>query len=75
MIMSMKVFDRVKDEIAAHWNVDVLADEAGVAPATIYFWLSGKTKTPHLRTFIKVATAMGYRVDLVREKVRLRAVA
>lgn len=48
------------------FSVDALAQEAGVAPATIYFWLDGKTKHPRIDTVHKVATALGLDIRLYR---------
>lgn len=48
------------------FSVDALAHEAGVAPATIYFWLDGKTKRPRIDTVHKVATALGLDIRLYR---------
>lgn len=62
--------------------IEALAQEAGVAPATLYFWLDGKTKHPRIDTVHKVATALGLDVRLYRahrvtprpEQRRLRVV-
>lgn len=48
------------------FSVEALANEAGIAPATLYFWLDGKTKHPRIDTVHKVATALGLDVRLYR---------
>jgi len=64
------------------FSVDALANEAGVASATLYFWLDGKTRHPRIDTVYKVARALGMDVRLYRthkvtprpEQRRLRVV-
>lgn len=64
------------------FSIDALANEAGVAPATLYFWLDGKTKHPRIDTVHKVAAALGMNIRLYRthkvtprpEQRRLRVV-
>lgn len=48
------------------FSVDALAQEANVAPATLYFWMDGKTKHPRIDTVHKVATALGMDIRLYR---------
>lgn len=48
------------------WNFEALAEEAGVAEATLYFWLNGYVKHPRIDTISKVATALGFDVRLYR---------
>jgi len=72
--INMKAFEELKD-ILKNYNLETVADVAGVHFTTLYNWLSGKTKNPHLRTFIKVAKAMGFEVMLRREQVSMRRVA
>lgn len=53
---------------ASGFSIEALAHEAGVAPATIYFWLEGKTRTPRIDTVHKVAAALGLDIRLYRER-------
>ncbi len=48
------------------WNLEALAEEAGVADSTIYFWLNGYVKHPRIDTICKVAAALGFDVRLYR---------
>jgi DNA-binding phage protein len=48
------------------FSIEALAKESGVAPATLYFWLDGKTKHPRIDTVHKVATALGLDIRLYR---------
>jgi transcriptional regulator with XRE-family HTH domain len=50
------------------FSMESLAQEAGVAPATVYFWLSGCTKHPRIDTLYKIADALGY--DIVLRQMR-----
>ena len=70
----MEIFDQIRNEVA-EYHVGSLAKEAGIAPATLYFWLEGRTKSPHLRTILKVAHVLGYDLELVKRKTQLRKVA
>lgn len=58
-------FDRLKDVISGYCFV-WLANEADVCQATLYNWCGGKTKHPRFTTLVKVATALGYELTLVR---------
>lgn len=48
------------------FTVEALAEEAGVAPATLYFWLTGHVKKPRIDTVHKVAHALGFDLRLYR---------
>jgi DNA-binding phage protein len=50
------------------FTLDALAEEAGVAPATLYFWLNNFTKRPRIDTVCKVAHALGFDVRLQRTR-------
>lgn len=52
-----------------------IAEEAGVVCQTLHNWAYGETFNPHLNTIIKVSTAMGYQVSLVRKKTKLKQAA
>jgi len=69
----MRLFTDLKGELRG-WDIKSVAIEAEVAPATIYFWLCGKTKKPRLDTVARVANAIGFDLQLVRKKVQLRRV-
>ncbi len=68
-----RVFKELKDELAMY-DVQSVADLAGVHFTTLYNWLEGKTKSPHLRTFCSVANALDMTVALERTASRLRVV-
>ena len=55
-------------------NVQRIADEAGVAPATLYFWMDGTTYAPRISTLVPVARALGLELTW-RNARRLRRVA
>jgi len=70
----LTVFDDLKAELRG-WNTRSVAQTAGVATSTVYFWLEGKVKTPRLDTVVKVADAIGFELTLRRKGRALRAVA
>ena len=70
----MKIFNQVKRELRNYDILDV-AEQAGVHYTTLYHWLDGRTKTPHLRTFLKVAIVLGYEIQLARIQGQLRIAA
>ena len=49
-------------------NINVLADRADVSYSTIFNWVFGSTRNPHINTMIKVADALGYDIALRRKK-------
>lgn len=52
------------------FSMEALAKRAGIANATMYFWLAGHTKHPRIDTIHKVASALGFDIRLYRtEKV------
>ena len=67
-----RLFSDLKSELQG-WNIESVADAAEVAPATIYFWLDGRTKYPLLRTVAKVAEVLGYDIELVLKHKTARA--
>lgn len=71
----MHSFDQIKDHLWNRYKTDhmsVIADEAGVSVSTISNWMNEKTKTPRLDTFVKVANAIGYTVELKINSTRSR---
>ena len=70
------VFEDLKAQVRLY-DVRSLAQSAGVAPSTLYFWLTGRTKRPHLPTVVSVARAVGYALVLQpsADNRRLREVA
>lgn len=60
----MRVFNELRTLIF-EYNVEWLSANSGVTDATIYNWLSGKTKKPRMDTVTKVANAIGWDVQLV----------
>jgi len=69
---NLKLFAELKGDLQ-YWNVDWVAQEAGVATSTIYFWLEGRTMYPRLDTITKVARAIGYDIQLVKLPERPKA--
>lgn len=71
-----KMFKDLINHIPQHWEGQViLAHDAGVCPATLWSWVSGRTISPRINTMVKVATAIGYDIALVRPtKPNLRLV-
>ena len=61
----MKIYEDIKSELKGY-NIESVAENSGVAPATIYFWLNGTTKKPRLDTVVRVAKAIGYELQLVK---------
>lgn len=61
-------FERLCNVLRSSWDIHSVAAQADVAPATIYFWLDGTTKTPRIDTLSRVARVIGYRFKLVRAK-------
>lgn len=70
----MKIFNQLKD-ILQDYNLENVAYHSGVATSTLYKWMDGTTKTPHLRTFVTVAKAIGFEVHLVRGQQVLKVAA
>ena len=68
------LFGELKDELRKY-NIGWVSMKSKVAKATMYHWLEGKTKSPHLRTALAVANAIGFEIHLVKSKKRkLKAV-
>lgn len=61
----LAIFEELKD-ILYEYNSQSVAESAGVATSTIYFWLDGQTRKPRLDTIVKVAAAVGYELRLVK---------
>jgi len=59
-----EAFDDVLSELRK-WNIESVAEEAGLSPSTLYFWLSGQTKNPGKNNLINVAYVIGYKFALV----------
>lgn len=57
------------------YELKSVAQNAEVNLSTIYFWLDGTTRTPRLDTFIRVAEAIGYNVNLIVTKTKHLKVA
>jgi DNA-binding XRE family transcriptional regulator len=70
------MFKDLLRHIPHHWELQcILAHDAGVSPQTIWSWESGRTISPRINTMVKVATALGYDIALVRPtKPNLRLV-
>jgi transcriptional regulator with XRE-family HTH domain len=67
----LKVFEDLKGELRG-WNIESVAEEANLAPSTLYFWLDGKTRKPRLDTIIRAAEAIGFDVGLIKKQVNVR---
>jgi len=63
----IEIFEDLK-AIIADYNFDWLAETAGVSPQTLYYWVNGRTRKPRLDTITKVASAVGYKLKLVRRR-------
>ena len=61
----LPIFEELKDELQA-WNIESVAECAGVSNACIWYWLEGKVKKPRLDTIMKVADAIGFDLKLVK---------
>ena len=57
------VFVELKDVLHGY-NLESVADCAGVHLTTLYHWLEGRTHAPRISTLVKVADAVGYRIEL-----------
>ena len=62
-----KIFQQLKHELYK-WDVQSVAEDAGIAPATIYFWMNGTTNYPRLDTISRVADAIGFEIRMTRVK-------
>lgn len=71
--MNLESYHLFLDELRLY-NLGEVAEAAGVAPATLYFWLEGRY-LPRMSTVLKVAPVIGMRVDFVHDKARVRSVA
>lgn len=49
-----------------------IAAKAGCCPATLYFWMDGKVRTPRRDTLLEVASALGFELNWQRKKMLLR---
>lgn len=64
-----KMFKDLIRHIPKDWDgMANMAERAGVATVTLYNWKTGITTSPRISTLIKVATVVGYEVQLVRIK-------
>lgn len=68
------LFEDLKAELRLY-DVKDVAESAGVAPSTLYFWLADITKRPYLRTVMLVADAIGLDLKLERRSKRLQKAA
>lgn len=72
MQIEEKLFTQLKTELALY-DVASVAKAAGCSQATLYFWLDGTTKCPHLRTFCRVADALGLELSLAHRRAFAQA--
>ena len=61
----MPIFEELKEELQ-DWNIESVAECAGVSNACIWYWLEGKVKKPRLDTIMRVADAIGFDLKLVK---------
>ena len=61
----LPIFEELKEELQ-EWDVESVAECAGVSNACIWYWLEGKTKKPRLDTIMRVADAIGFDLKLVK---------
>ncbi len=57
------VFEELKD-LLAEYDLKSVSDTSGISLSTLYLWVDGKVRFPHLRTIVRVAEALGYEVVL-----------
>ena len=50
----------------AQWDIPSVAAAADVSDQTMYYWLSGKTRSPRMITVVKVSRVLGFELDLVK---------
>jgi transcriptional regulator with XRE-family HTH domain len=67
------VFEQLKRKLQGY-DMQSVADAAGVAVATLYHWQTGHVRAPQLRTLSAVAEVLGYEITLyhVDKPVRMR---
>lgn len=53
-----------------NWEPQSVATAAEIHVSTIYYWLSGKTKTPRPVNVMSVANVIGYKIKPLRQKSR-----
>jgi transcriptional regulator with XRE-family HTH domain len=71
-----KMLKELIRHIPHHWDGQcALANEAGVSPQTLWSWVEGRTISPRINTMVKVATALGYSIELVKPQTKLRLVS
>ena len=61
----LQVFEELKT-LLTFYEIREVANCANVATSTIFFWLSGRTKSPRLDTFTRVSDAVGFKLELIR---------
>ncbi len=65
-VMLDRIFSQIIDMLPYDWaDMVELAEAADVSPVTIWNWYSGHTKSPRLITLAKVASALGFNIELV----------
>lgn len=62
-VVMVKVFNDIKS-VLWYSDVDNIASKANVHRNTLWNWLYGNTKNPHIKTLIKVAKVLGYDIAL-----------
>lgn len=61
--------DELRTMIAdSRLSIEQLGERAGVAPQTIYLWLSGKTRRPQTPTLNAVGRVLGRRIGWVYDQ-------
>lgn len=62
----LKLYSLVLQDISSH-NISTLflAKESGVCHSTIRKWVTEETLNPRVETLVKVATSLGYNVQMV----------
>ena len=73
----VQLFIDIIDELADLTTQETkdLALDAGVHFTTLYAWRRGKTWTPRLDCFVRVASALGYELVLQKRRSTLRLVS
>lgn len=61
-----EAFEVICEELA-NWNFKYVSYKANCSTTMLYSWINGKTKSPHMRTFISVANAIGFTITLNKD--------
>lgn len=73
-VVSLNVDDAFQFVRSQLWGACIqdIAEQAGVSPATLYYWQDGTTKAPQLRTISAVLDVLGYALVVVKKADAVR---